>query len=155
MAPPNFTKENTKVMVFGASYEGLGMVMDYVASRPPFGEFESAQLLSALKQQLRLEHNFVAVSENRVVGYIGWLEIKSEVGEAWQNGTGKLVPAPAGQADAAALTIVVSEATSVTRRLIAGARSKYRGKRVFFKRDYEGDEATAKKNSVLNIPSSG
>ena len=72
------------------------------------------------------------------------------IAERWLKKEAQLVQAQAAEADAGALTMVVSGDQSVTRKLIRGARDRNKGVRVVFRRDYESNGKATKRQSVLN-----
>src|SRR5436853_6344444 len=89
---------------FTASYEALGIVMEFVVSKMPFARSAAGRLLPALKHQLAHGHHICAFRGDTLVGYCGWLPITEQVGEQWLNQSGELVPAPPEARDEATAT---------------------------------------------------
>jgi hypothetical protein len=136
-----------KVVQLNPTYEGFGMVMDYLSRRLPFAGFEAGLLTDAIHQQLKYGHHLVALRGDRVTGYAGWLLTSSEIAEAWVEDRGRLVRKEGNEATAAALTIVASEDRAAVAKLIRGARRLNPGKRAYFKRS-ASDVKPARKRSV-------
>lgn len=126
--------DDLQIVQFNATYQGFGMVMDYVARRMPFAGFEAGTLTDALHQQLKSGHNLVAIRRNKVVGYAGWLLTSHEIAEDWLADRAKLVRKQGDEATAAVLTIVIADDDAAIPRLIRGARRLNPGKRAYFKR---------------------
>ncbi len=127
--------DDLRIVQFNATYEGFGMVMDYIARRMPFAGFDAGTLTDAIHQQLKFGHNLVALRNNQVVGYAGWLLTTPEIAEGWVEGRARLVRKYGDDAVAAALTIVAGEDRQVITRLIRAARRINPGKRAYFKRE--------------------
>ena len=135
---------------FKASFEALGLVIDFVANDPPFSSFRTAKLLKALKNQLANGYHVAGFEGERLVAYCGWLTTSTAQGEAWLQGNGQLkaIAAPAG--DAVALTVVRVLKAGHVMPMIRACRKLNPGKRVFFKREYAVPNAQARKGSVVN-----
>ena len=88
-----------------------------------------------------------------MVGYVGWLLTTKDIGDLWQRNLGKLRPVSAEKSDFAALTVVAARDRPILLRLIRGARTLNPGKRVYFKREYDGGEKSTRKASVENVTS--
>lgn len=138
------SSDGLQVMQFNATFEGFGMVMDYLCRQAPFSSFESKTLADALHLQLKDGHHLVAMRHGTVVGYAGWLMTSKAIAEAWVLDKGKLVPHR--DADVAALTIVAANERAVVTRLIRGARDLNPGMRAYFKRGGEGDRPAVKRS---------
>lgn len=134
---------------FVPSYEALGIVVDFLTRQAQFGEFRAAKLVIAVKQQIATGNHVCAFRGERLIGYAGWLNISTEMGERWLERQGELKPVPNEVADAAALTIVQVEDPRVLSTLIRAVRRINKGKRVFFRRDYQGRKQ--KRQTVLNV----
>jgi hypothetical protein len=139
-----------QIRKFRAGFEALGLVIDFVASDPPFGTFRAAKLLKALKNQLANGYHVAGFEGERLVAYCGWLTTSTAQGEAWLQGEGQLkaIAPPAG--DAVALTIVRVLMPEHVLPMLRACRNLNRGKRVFFKREYSDLSGRARKRSVVN-----
>ena len=138
--------EDLQIVQFNATYQGFGMVMDYVARRMPFAGFEAGTLTDALHQQLKSGHNLVAVRGNKIVGYAGWLLTSKEIAEAWLADRAKLVRKQGEEATAGVLTIVVSDDDAVVPRLIRAVRRLNPGRRAYFKRGADRNKPVRKRS---------
>jgi hypothetical protein len=142
-----------EVRTFVASYEALGIVVDFLAQRPPYDAFRAARLVEAVKHQIGSGCNVCVVRGEAMIGYSGWLPITEELGRLWLQDKAELVPVPPEQSNAAALTIVCADDPSVVRALIRATRRYRPGQRVFFRRDYAGKARPAKRQTVVNVSS--
>lgn len=143
--------KETTVVCLAASYEAFGMVMDFLAESDVFANFELGTLAGVVRRQLRDGNNLAGVCDNQIVGYAGWLHTNESTGEEWMENRAILRPLQAADTDAAALTVVAVSDPKVTPRLIRGARELNKGKRVFFKRGYDGVVRPGRKSNVLNV----
>jgi hypothetical protein len=130
-------------------YEGLGLVLDFVARTEPFGLYRAGNLAAAIKYQLSSGCHIAAVQGETLVAYAGWLQITEAMGRAWVDGElPELRPVPPAQSNAAGLTIVRSESSPALRGLIRCCREIGGGQRIFFKRT--GGAKTERRSSVFN-----
>lgn len=136
---------------FLPTHESLGILVEYLGAKPPFDAHRTGAFVSALKHQLARRHHLAAFRGERLVGYCGWLYVTTEMGERWLARQGELKPVPEAQADAAALTIVRADEDGVTLPMMRAIRRIGAGKRIFFRRDYEGETRPAKRQTVLNV----
>lgn len=136
--------DELQIVQFNATFEGFGMVMDYLCHKVPFSTFESKTLADALHRQLKSGHHLVAMQSGAVVGYAGWLMTSKAIAEAWLADQRKLVPH--SDADAAALTIVAADQRMTVTRLIRGARDLNPGMRAYFKRGGDSTRPAAKRS---------
>jgi hypothetical protein len=144
---PSAPDESVRILKLDGSYEGLGIVLDFLSRIEPFSKFDLGNFAKALRHQLARGDHLAAMSGNRLVGYCGWLPTTQSIGEAWEANKGPLRPIMDGTADAAALTVVASTDRKVITMLLRRAREDNGQLRVFFKRDYAG-AAPSKKGSV-------
>lgn len=144
-APP------VRIVQLGGTFEAFGVVVDYLSRTRPFADFEVGAFANAIRSQLSEGQHLAAMAGPEMVGYAGWMLTSDAVGRAWVDSGDALVRVPAGQATAAALTIVAVSEPSVTRRLLRGARELNPGKRIYFKRGSEGEPRAPRKASVLNF----
>ena len=139
------------IMQLHGSFEAFGVVFDYLSRTDPFTRFQVGHFSSIIRQQLKNGCHLVAMEEQIVVGYVGWLLTTKEIGDLWEKNLGKLTPVAEGKSDSAALTVVASRDRSVLLRLIRGARTLNPGKRVYFKREYDSEGKSTRKSSVANV----
>ncbi|MDF1775316.1 MAG: hypothetical protein P1V13_04760 [Rhizobiaceae bacterium] len=138
------------VTTLKASHASLGVILSYLSKREPFSSYSVGALAGAIRLQLETGNHLVALKNEMVVGYAGWMHVTTENAENWLNGDAQLVQTSATQTQAAALTIVVADLKQATPMLIRGARDLNQGVRVVFRRGYETTGKVAKKQSVLN-----
>ena len=140
-----------EVRQFKPTHEALGILVNYLSATPPFENFRVRDFIRALKHQIAKGHHVCAFRNEKLVGYCGWLCTTSEAGEKWMNGGEDLKPVPDEEADAAALTIVRADEADVLQPMIRALRKIGKGKRIFFRRDYEADGQAQKRRTVLNV----
>lgn len=144
------TQHATKIVSLAPSVEAFGLTMDYLSRYGPFADYSVRSLAVAVRTQLQCRQNLAAIKGDEIVGYVGWLITNKICARHWLEHDEPLIQEINPLSKAAALTIVVSGSSSVTRRLIRGARELNKGVRVYFKRDYPGEGKHPKKASVLN-----
>ncbi|MEN8832979.1 MAG: hypothetical protein ABF285_11555 [Pacificibacter sp.] len=145
--------QKTEVVCLAASYEAFGMVMDFLAESDVFSSFELGAIAGVVRRQLRDGNNLAGICDDQIVGYAGWLHTNVSTGEEWMENRAILRPLAEADSDAAALTVVAVSDAKVTIRLMRGARELNKGKRVFFKRGYDGVVRPERKSNVLNVSS--
>ena len=143
--------KDTTVVCLAASFEAFGMVMDFLSESDVFANFELGTLAGVVRRQLRDGNNLAGICDNQIIGYAGWLHTNESTGEEWMENRAILRPLPESESDAAALTVVAVTDPKVTTRLMRGARELNKGKRVFFKRGYDGVVRSERKSNVLNV----
>jgi hypothetical protein len=136
-----------QVRQFRPGYESFGVVVDYLAKCSPFDRLPAGELVTAVKHQVGHGHHVCAFRGERLVGYCGWLYTTVAIGEGWLAGRNELKSVDEGEA--AALTLVRAEAPEVLRPMIRAVRRIGKGRRIFFRRDYEG--RGQKRRTVLNV----
>ncbi len=139
-----------KITPLKPSQASLGVILNFLSKSEPFASHSLKAIAGAVRVQLETANHLVALDRETIVGYAGWMRVTSENADQWLKKEAQLVQAQAAQADAAALTMVVSGEKSVTRMLIRGARDRNKGVRVVFRRDYETSGKQTKRQSVLN-----
>lgn len=125
--------------------------MEFLSESSVFSNFEVRTLANVVKRQLSDGNNLAGVCDGQLVGYAGWLHTTEEVGEEWMENRAVLKPLKESDANAAALTVVAVTDPKITTRLMRGARELNKGKRVFFKRGYDGVVRPDRKSNVLNV----
>lgn len=144
------TSTELEIRRFAASYESLGILLDYLGSTAPFETYRVRSFLPAVKHQLAKGYHVAAFRGEELVGYCGWLYTTTEIGERWLAHAGELKPMPEEEADAAALTIVRVDERPALAPMIRSIRRIGAGKRIFFRRDYGGANPRQKRQTVLN-----
>ena len=139
-----------KITSLKPSQASLGVILNFLSKSEPFASHSLKAIAGAVRVQLETANHLVALDGETIVGYAGWMRVTSENAERWLKKEAQLVQAQAAEADAGALTMVVSGDQSVTRKLIRGARDRNKGVRVVFRRDYESNGKATKRQSVLN-----
>lgn len=147
---PSTDPAHAVVLQLHSSFEAFGVVCDYLSRIEPFSHYEVGHFSTIIRHQLKGGHHLIAMRGQTVVGYAGWLLTTIEIGDLWQQNLGKLLPVADHLSNAAALTIVTSLEKRVITRLMRGARTLNPEKRVYFKRQYDGDDQSARKSSVKN-----
>ncbi len=150
---PSTDLAHAVILQLHSSFEAFGVVCDYLSRIEPFSRYEVGHFSTIIRHQVRGGHHLIAMRGQVVVGYAGWLLTTTEIGDLWQQNLGKLTPVADHLSNAAALTVVTSLEKRVIARLIRGARTLNPNKRVYFKRQYEGDDQSARKASVKNMSS--
>lgn len=140
--------DGAEIRQFSPSYEAFGLIIGYLASAEPFSQFRAGALAKAVKHQLAQGNHVCAYRDETLIGYCGWLYTSVEVGERWMSDNGPLTPLPKDKADAAALTIVRVDDPALILTMIRATRRLNTGRRVFFRRDYDGREK--KRQTVMN-----
>lgn len=140
---------------FRPGWESLGLVADFVAAEPPFGDFRSKKLLAAIRHQLSSGQHAAGFEGDQLVAYCGWLLTSLAAGQAWLEGKGDLIAVAEARADSAALTIVRIPLRANVLPMIRACRNQNPGKRIFFNRNYTENGAATKKSTVLNRVSGG
>ena len=149
--PANTSATNVVIIGLSPTFQAFGMVIDFLSDSEPFGTVEVAAIAPVIQTQLLEGHNLAAMEGERMVGYAGWLLTTIATGEEWAENRAILRPLKPEESDAAALTIFVSDDKAATLRLIRGARELNKGRRVFFKRGYDGQLKHSRKATVLNV----
>ncbi|MEM9523898.1 MAG: hypothetical protein AAF982_07865 [Pseudomonadota bacterium] len=144
------TQPAIKIVSLAPSVEAFGLAMDYLSRHRPFADYSVRNLAIAVRIQLQCRQNLAAINGDEIVGYAGWLITNETRAQHWLERDEPLIQETNPSSRAAALTIVVSGSSAVTRRLIRGARELNKDIRVYFKRDYPGEKKHPKKASVLN-----
>ncbi|MEL7181327.1 MAG: hypothetical protein AAFN63_15980 [Pseudomonadota bacterium] len=139
-----------KITSLKPSQASLGVILNFLSKSEPFASHSLKAIAGAVRVQLETANHLVALDGETIVGYAGWMRVTSENAESWLKKEAQLVQAHVSDADAAALTMVVSGEKSVTRMLIRSARDRNKGVRVVFRRDYETSGKQTKRQSVLN-----
>lgn len=119
------------------SMEALGLVLAFLTRDKPFSEYRAGKLVRAVKYQLSSSNHVCLLADDVLIAYAGWLPITVELGEKWLRNEANLVPVPAGESDAFALTTVSVASPESLLPLIRACRDRYPNRRVFFRRDSE------------------
>ena len=125
--------------------------MSFLSEIPPFSKFELGLLGDVVRTQLQHGQHLAAMKGEVMVGYAGWLKTSAQEASEWIEGRAILTARFDSEADSAALTIFAVLDSSITQRLIRGARSLNVGMKVFFKRGANWNSPIPRKGSVLNF----
>jgi hypothetical protein len=139
-----------QILKLKPGFETLGVLVDFLASEPPYATFRAGDLVAAITYQLSLGHHVAGLDNKRLVAYCGWLTTSTERAEAWLMGKGRLEPIAPPAGNAAALTIVKVREQAHLLPMIRACREQNKGIRVFFKRDYAAPDKQARKAAVIN-----
>ena len=142
-----------KIICMAPTFEAFGMIIEYLSETDVFRTFDLSAICDVVRRQLADGHNLAAFDGKRVLGYAGWLHTTEQVGSEWVENRAILKPLKPADSDAVALTVFAVSDKAITARLIRGARELNKGKRVFFKRGYDGVMRPGRKQAVLNFTS--
>lgn len=148
-ASPPATSPGVEIRQLPRSFESLGRLVHLLAGIQPFSHYDLGNLVRALEHQLHARCHLAALSGGSIVGYLGWMETTRAIAAAWVEGNGPLRPAE--NADAVALTIVVSPDPRTLAVMMRHSRNLTKGRRAFYKREYVGALKPARKSSVANV----
>lgn len=110
---------------FKPNFEALGLVLEFLARKPPFADCVLGHVIPAVRYQIAM-------------------------GEQWLRG-GELRPGTGPETDAVALTIVRTDEPAALRHLIRACRNAGPGKRFFFKREYASGLRRTRYQSIRDI----
>ena len=85
--------------------------------------------------QIQNDSHLVAIKDDQVIGYLGWLRTTEEIARAWQDENTPLRPAE--NPTALAVTIFAVSEQSLIRPIIRYAKKREPGLTVFWKRYYQ------------------
>jgi hypothetical protein len=121
----------------------LGVVLKFLADHEPFSEFEFGVTTKSILHQLQSDCHIVAVENDQVAGYLGWVRTSEEKGRAWLNEGAALVADP--EASALAVTVLAVADQKFILPMIRYAKKREPGLTVLWKRYYQdGRPATSK-----------
>ena len=146
--------EECRLLQLPASAESFWAVIEFLSQdKAVFDKAQAGRLVPVVRHQVERRFHACAVRGKALVGYCGWVLMTREIGEQWLRGEveSQIPFVPPERADAAALTIVRVLEPKLVLPLIRRARELNPGKRVFFRRDYEGSQKPQKKATVLNV----
>ena len=82
----------------------FGLIARFLSIHKPFSEFEFGSISKSILFQIQNDSHVVAIKNDQVVGYLGWLRTTEEIARAWQ---AELKPlSPAENPTALAVTIL-------------------------------------------------
>ena len=122
----------------------LGIVCEFVARFPPFNDYEFGRMTKTLLYQLQTGSHLIAGREDRIVGYVGWIQTTRTIAEAWLDRDAKLEPA-FENIDAIAVTILAAEEPQCLLPLIKHAKTLNREYSVYWKRHFIDGRLAAKR----------
>ena len=85
------------------------MLLDYLAASPPFSDYGMKSMLQSVTAQMTAGTYLVAISEERICGYLGWLLTTQQIAEDWVNGSGPLISRKENVSAAAPTILAVSD----------------------------------------------
>ena len=139
-----------RIVVLDSSYAAFGLVLALLSRHPPFSDATLAQMSKTVRKQLRLSRNAAALSPNgKLLAYAGWVTTLRASAELWVADQGPLQIVE-DKSDALAMTIVVSESTSVTKALMRRAREMNPNMNWYFKRSYSGQFRVPRKTGLID-----
>ena len=113
----------------------FGLIARFLSTHKPFSEFEFGSISKSILFQIQNDSHVVAVKDDQVVGYMGWLRTTEEIARAWQD---ELKPlSPAENPTALAVTILEVNDSSFIMPIIRYAKKREPGLTVFWKRYYQ------------------
>lgn len=143
--------DEIRVTTLKPSHASLGLIFNYLSKRKPFADHTAGSLAAAIRVQLETQNHLLALKDDVIVGYAGWVDVTKENADGWLKGESQLVQVASGKTEVAALTIFVADLKEVTPKLIRGARDLNPGIKVVFRRGYEQTGKVAKKKGVGNV----
>jgi hypothetical protein len=139
-----------KITALKPSQESVGVILNFLSKSEPFASHSLKAISGAVRVQLGTENHLVALDQDKIVGYAGWMRVTSENANAWLRKEAQLVQSREPEADAGALTIFVSPHKAITRLLIKGARDRNRGVSFVFRRDYKESNKPTRRRMLQN-----
>lgn len=143
--------QTIKLTALNVSHASLGVIISYLSKRKPFADHSVGTLAVAIRVQLETRNHLIALKDDIIVGYAGWMRVTDENAARWLRKEASLVQVNGPEATTAALTIFVADLKAVTPMLIRGARELNQDVRVVFHRGYELTGKPAKKQTVVNF----
>lgn len=124
MATPPSTVSHLEVRVFKNRAAALGLAVEYLMTKPAFGQQSFGHWSRILTGQIRRGHYMFVVEGNNIRGFAGWARVTKEQGEAWV--TGKVLEADTSgtEGDFAVLNAWAADNDAVNKLLVRAARAK-------------------------------
>jgi hypothetical protein len=139
-----------RVETLPGSFETLGLVLDLLSRHAPFADASLATMVPTIRRQLKRGRQVAALAPNGdLIAYAGWVPTLQASAELWVEDRGPLKILEK-DADAVALTIVVSSAPAVTRELLRRVRNICGDKKWYFKRSYDGQLRNNRKQMLVD-----
>ncbi|MDB4221865.1 hypothetical protein N9809_07315 [Amylibacter sp.] len=113
----------------------FGVIVRFLSMHKPFSEFEFGSMSKSILFQIQNDSHLVAIKDDQVIGYLGWLRTTEEIARAWQDENTPLRPAE--NPTALAVTIFAVSEQSFIRPIIRYAKKREPGLTVFWKRYYQ------------------
>lgn len=113
------------------------LLLDYLSVSPPFSGYAMKGIVQSVTAQMTAGTYLVAVSQNRICGYLGWLLTSEVIAQEWVNGSGVLTDVSENPT-AAAVTILVVSDPDLLLPMVRHARAKMGNMPIFWKRHLKG-----------------
>lgn len=113
------------------------LVLDFLAASPPFAGYAMKGIVQSVTAQMTGGTYLVAISQNRICGYLGWLLTSEKIAEDWVNGSGVLVSV-SDNPTAVAVTILAVSDPALLLPMIRDARGTIGDMPIFWKRHLKG-----------------
>jgi len=104
-----------------------------------------------LLYQLETSSHLIAGLDDRIVGYLGWIQTTCDIAEAWLKRDAQLQPA-FDNIDAVAVTVLATDDRKYVLPLIKHAKTLNPGCSVFWKRHFIDGRLAAKRAVRKKIP---
>jgi hypothetical protein len=140
--------QSFRIETLDATFEAYGAVLDLLSRHAPFSEFRLNQIGTTIRAQLKQKLHVAALSpKNELVAYAGWVHTLQASAGLWVAGSGPLQVVEKNH-DALAMTVVVSEVPAAVTAMMRRCRELNPGLRGYFKRSYDGQLRSPRKQSV-------
>ncbi len=124
----------------GPNPYALGTALEFISRFPPFSDFGLGSTVNAVGFQLRQSSHLIAVRDDRIVGYLGWVVTTEEVALDWLRFGNLLTPDLGG--DCVVPTIFAVEERSTIRPLLNHAREVLVLNKVYWQRYFADGRPT-------------
>lgn len=121
----------------------FGLICDYLSNHVPFDSYEFGLMVKSIKFQLQNGTHLIGEENDKIVAYMGWLETRSDIAEAWAADKGPL-HAVHGEEAVAVTVLTVSPSVRIL-DIVRAAKKAQPDKSVFWKRDYADNRGTTKR----------
>lgn len=111
----------------------MAVILQFLAKHPPFSAYDLKKIVHSLQIQFTQDSNLIALKDDKVVGYLGWLWTERAIAENWKRFGGKLF-AKEKNFDAIAITILAVDSPQDILPMIKHAKTLSNGLPVYWKR---------------------
>lgn len=124
--------------------QALGLVVKFVSAHSPFSSFDFGPTVQTLLMQIETGCHLVAVRNDLICGYLGWMHTQESVARAWVEEGAPLKADSSG--DAVVVTILTVQDKADIAPLIRAAREREPNASVYWKRYFsDGRPASGRK----------